>query len=546
MKLDLRPHPTLTAILLMAICLIPVMAMKDISPSNELRYLSIADEAIENGSAFAFSNHGEPYADKPPLYFWLLMLSRLVFGEHNIFVLNLFSFIPAAVIMGVMDRWLMQVSRQASLKFSDGERFAASMLLGTSAMYLGTAVILRMDMLMTMFIVLSLYTFYKMYRGIGSEKLNGILLPVYIFLALFTKGPVGILMPVLSIFFFLLFSGKLKTAGKYLGLRTWSILILLCGLWFLGVWIEGGKAYLDNLLFHQTLDRAVDAFHHKKPVWYYFTAIWYVAAPFSVTMIYALFSKAGRTYVTDAGRLFFTGAVVTFVMLSLFSSKLAVYLLPTLPFLAYYTVLSGKNTGTNGWMRFTLAIPAFIFIMVSAAIMLSSLILPHIPQLSIPQDLIPVSRSVFVYLAAAVLMAGSVLSFMYLFGRRRSWTGSVSALSAAFFLAILSLSPLVPKLNSYIGYRNLAGVAKELKEISNVSSYTVVDISRPENMDVFLGENVRILDRNSISEDGSGLSDTILMIKTSSIDSAPSLSCMLSGLHPVEVGPYTVYIVVSR
>ena len=84
MKLDLRPHPTLTAILLMAICLIPVMAMKDISPSNELRYLSIADEAIENGSAFAFSNHGEPYADKPPLYFWLLMLSRLVSRPFSI------------------------------------------------------------------------------------------------------------------------------------------------------------------------------------------------------------------------------------------------------------------------------------------------------------------------------------------------------------------------------------------------------------------------------------------------------------------------------
>lgn len=539
MKLDVRPNPAVSAILLMAICLIPVMLLKDISPSNELRYLSIADEALENGSVFAFSNHGEPYADKPPLYFWLLMLSRLVCGEHNFFILTLFSFIPAMITIAVMDKWLMQVARQASLKFSSGERFAGALMLGTSLMYLGTAVILRMDMLMTMFIVLSLYTFYKMYRGIGNGRLNGVLLPVYIFLALFTKGPVGILMPLLSIFFFLLFSGKLNTVGKYLGLRTWSILLLLCGLWFLGVWLEGGKEYLDNLLFHQTIDRAVDAFHHKKPVWYYLTAIWYVAAPFSIAMIYSLFSRAGRGYVTDAGRLFFMTALTTFIMLSLFSSKLSVYLLPTVPFLAYFTVLAGRNTGTNGWMRFSLAVPSFIFMILSALIFFSTLILPRIPDLSLPEEFRSLPGSPLVYMAAAALLAGSVLSFRALF-RRKSWTQSVSAVAVSLLTAILFLSPLVPRVNSYIGYRSLAGVAKELKSVSNVSGYTVLDISRPENMDVFLGEDVEIIDGNS---SGFDFSDTVLMVKTSSVKGNPSLHSRLSGLHSVEVGPYSVYVI---
>ena len=325
MKLDLRPHPVFAAFLLLIVSLVPVMILKDISPSNELRYLSIAEEALEEGHVFAFSNHGEPYSDKPPLYLWLVMLSRLVSGEYSFFLLSLFSFIPALVIIGVMDKWLMLVSAQTTIRFSWTDRFAAAVMLGTSAMFVGTAIILRMDMLMTMFIVLAMFTFYKMYRGIGNSTANGILLPVYIFLALFTKGPVGILMPVLSIFFFLLLSGRLKDTGRYLGVRTWLILALLCGAWFLGVWLEGGREYLDNLLFHQTLDRAVDAFHHKKPVWYYLVAIWYVAAPYSIAAIYALFSRAGRQgYVTDAGRLFVVSFAVTFIMLSLFSSKLSV------------------------------------------------------------------------------------------------------------------------------------------------------------------------------------------------------------------------------
>ena len=69
----------MTVFVFCAVCLLPMMAMRDFTPSNELRYLSIADEAIANGHLFAFYNHGIPYADKPPLYFWIVMLCRLLF-----------------------------------------------------------------------------------------------------------------------------------------------------------------------------------------------------------------------------------------------------------------------------------------------------------------------------------------------------------------------------------------------------------------------------------------------------------------------------------
>ena len=543
MKLDSRLHPVFVTAVFMAVCLLPAMALKDISPSNELRYLSIADEAIENGSVFTFSNQGEPYADKPPLYLWLLMLSKLLFGGHNTFILSLFSFIPAIVTIAVMDRWLMQVSRLTSIKFPFGDRFAAAMALGTSAMFLGTAVILRMDMLMTMFIVLALYTFYKMYRGIGNSTANGILLPVYIFLALFTKGPVGILMPVLSIFFFLLLSGRLKDTGRYLGVRTWLILALLCGAWFLGVWLEGGREYLDNLLFHQTLDRAVDAFHHKKPVWYYLVAIWYVAAPYSIAAIYALFSRAGRQgYVTDAGRLFVVSFAVTFIMLSLFSSKLSVYLLPVLPFLIYYMALSGRNTGCNGWMRFAFMVPALLLAIVAVAMFSAPHVMAFIPGLSLPEDMLQTARSGYVYVAGALLLVCSVLSMHALF-RRKSWTEAASWLSASILLVVLSLTPLVPRLNDYIGYRNLAAVAKELKEISGASGVATYGVHRPENMDVFLGEDVLILDGTESGEAVSGLSDMILIAGKPALRDDQAAAETLSGMYNVQVGDYLVYVI---
>lgn len=83
--------------------LVPVILLRDFTPANELRYLSIADEALRNHSFFAFSNHGVPYADKPPLYFWLLMLCRRLVGGHCMWLLALLSLLPAWGIVRTMD-----------------------------------------------------------------------------------------------------------------------------------------------------------------------------------------------------------------------------------------------------------------------------------------------------------------------------------------------------------------------------------------------------------------------------------------------------------
>ena len=62
-----KSHPVAITAIVMALSLAPLMAMRDFTPANELRYLSIVDEALAEGLVFTFSNQGEPYADKPPL-----------------------------------------------------------------------------------------------------------------------------------------------------------------------------------------------------------------------------------------------------------------------------------------------------------------------------------------------------------------------------------------------------------------------------------------------------------------------------------------------
>ena len=62
---------------ILLILVIPVLILRDFTPNNELKYLSIVDEALRNGHFFTFYHQGELYADKPPFYFWLLMLDQM-------------------------------------------------------------------------------------------------------------------------------------------------------------------------------------------------------------------------------------------------------------------------------------------------------------------------------------------------------------------------------------------------------------------------------------------------------------------------------------
>ena len=124
-------YPVEAVLLLMLLCLSPFMAMRDLTPANELRYLSITDEALRDGHLFAFFNHGVPYADKPPLYFWLLMLCKKLFGRHCLYLLSLFSFLPAAVVTCVMDRWVFRGQSDATPR----NRAAMALLLGSTSIY---------------------------------------------------------------------------------------------------------------------------------------------------------------------------------------------------------------------------------------------------------------------------------------------------------------------------------------------------------------------------------------------------------------------------
>ncbi|MCI1778678.1 MAG: glycosyltransferase family 39 protein [Bacteroidales bacterium] len=464
-------------LLLIFLAFLPVMLLRDFTADNELKYLSIADEAIRNGHFFTFFNHGIAYADKPPLYIWIIMIGKLVFGRHLMFFLSLFSLLPAMATVMIMDKFTRKI-------LSDREQAAAEIVTFGTLYFMASAFVARMDMLMTMFIVLSFYTFYKMYESFKNcgkiKKTDGFLLPAFIFLGLFTKGPIGIILPVVAIIVFLISKKEAKLITKFLGFRTWTVLAALCAIWFACVYFEGGKSYLNNLLFNQTVNRAIEASEHRKPFYFYFVSYWFTVAPWSPAVAICIIEGIRRkAFGGNVMRLFAAVSLSLFIMLSAFSSKLEIYLLPCFPFLIYMSIIIIKNNEKSPLIKWSVAIPAIIFVISSAAAFFWK-------SLSIKCGIPQIMASIAVP-ALFILAAGGIAGLVFL--GRGHVIKAMEYISIAIILMLFTGSLSINKFNNMIGMKKGCEKAMQLGRKLGTERYAYYDFAAGGNFDVYFREN---------------------------------------------------------
>jgi len=520
--------------------LLPLMALREFTPANELRYLNIVDDALSNGNFITFYDHGMPYADKPPLYFWFAMLLKKVFGFHSMFLLScLLSLVPAFITSWIMDRW-------TESKLKGEESAAALLMLHSSVMFLASSIVLRMDMLMCMFIVLALYTFGKMYanksgardakEGVTSHEArlfrrDRILLPIYVFLAIFSKGAVGFLAPVLCIIVFCLSDKELRI-GRYLGWRFWGILVALCAIWWTGVYFEGGKDYLNNLLFHQTVDRGVNSFHHKAPFWYYLAGYWWIAAVWSVLCI-ALIIKGWRKRMLGGIRihLMVVTSLSILVMLSLVSSKIAIYLLPALPFFIYGGALMLPYFKDDKLVRGIVAAVAWIFIVIGIASIFKRLTVPENLAETLPKLWAPY------WVILLPLALGGLLALKML--KNRNTCFAISIISASLFVTIFLGSLSMNEINKMLGAKEGCLEASRIAE-QKQKPLLYYSFSAAPNMDYYFkqnGQQIKELDSAGLSN----LENGILFFKERRIKRDSTLRQRLEGKEYTKLGDNICY-----
>lgn len=301
---------------------------RDLTFPDELRYAEVAREMLESGNWTLPKFNYAVYPDKPPVFFWALASSMKLLGENTQAALlpSMLSAILALLITYLLGKEI----------FDHEVGLYGAWILGSFLLFLMMSQVVRMDMTMTALVTASHYFFYRGFMQRGRSHI--MLLAGYLCIgtALITKGPVGLILPLITMLSYLLFR---KEPKQIKSLYTFMGLLLMLGIpliWLGLASLQGGEAYLREILLKQSAGRVIESFSHAKPLYYYFLYFPILFIPWSFFLV-LLFDPGIRKdlWADRDGSLFlFCWVLGTLTFFSLISGKILIYLLPLAPALA--------------------------------------------------------------------------------------------------------------------------------------------------------------------------------------------------------------------
>lgn len=174
----------------MAILLVyTVGAFVDVMEVDAAQYASISMEMLQTGEILEVHHRYQDYLDKPPLLFWLSSLSFWLFGASN-FAYKLPSILFS--LLGIFSTYKL------GKKLYDQETGRlASLILGSCQAMILINNDVRTDTMLTGALIFALWQWVLYF---DKQKWSNLLLgSIGVALAMLTKGPIGLMMPVLAL-----------------------------------------------------------------------------------------------------------------------------------------------------------------------------------------------------------------------------------------------------------------------------------------------------------------------------------------------------------
>jgi 4-amino-4-deoxy-L-arabinose transferase-like glycosyltransferase len=357
----------LTIIILSGIIFfIPFLGRVHLFDWDEINFAESAREMIVTGNYHRVQINFQPFWEKPPLFFWLQV------GAMKMFGINEFAARLPNAIFGIITliTFFLIGKKYKSSRF--GFIWAISYL-GSFLphLYFKSGII---DPVFNYFIFLSIYF---MYLDISEEIFkNKYVYPslagLFIGLATLTKGPVGLLVFLISFFVYFLFTRFKNFPNIKKILLFVFFFTLICLLWFGEEIINNGFWFLKEFLAYQ-----VDLFlhpvaSHGEPFYYHFVVVFIGCFPISIIGLPVLFGKkteAKKDFLRLMKILFWT----VMILFSITTTKIVHYSSLTympLAFMAacYLDVLIVKQQKMKIPLLILIALMGFIFSFLLAAL----------------------------------------------------------------------------------------------------------------------------------------------------------------------------------
>ena len=282
--------------------------------------------------------NGEPFLEKPPFYWWVQAGIFTLAGRATAPLARLpsalFAFASVLLTYAIGRRYF---TRDACL-------LAGLVLLSMSDFALASHwVVVDNALLFSVTGVLACFVHAENRSGRSRALL---LAGMYAFAAaaFFSKGVVGLGVPVIGVATYLIWSGRLRAFTGWHLLAGGAALALLVGAWLHALWRAGGPALLDEFLIQNQLGRFFPGgvsteWGHRRPYWYYALNApgdWLPWTPFLVLAVVSARRNWDRLEPGWRDGLRFCAATSLSVLLalSLAGTKRSLYLLPIYPLVA--------------------------------------------------------------------------------------------------------------------------------------------------------------------------------------------------------------------
>jgi len=310
----------------------------DASAPDEPRYLQVAEEmrSMEHGTGGLLLLHlnGEVYTQKPPLYYWLAAL----FGLPTQRVTELAGRLPSA-LAGIAVIWLTLHLGSRLFGGFTGVLGAALLLSVFEFGHLARRV--QLDVLLTLFEMGALVAFWWLDRGLGSRRWQLTLMHGALGLALLTKGPVGFLIPFLSILAYLVWERRTRELARLF--LSWRLILSLGPAlgWIAAALALAPTGFANEAVGTNLIGRFFEGTSHARPFYYYlyqfpldfmpWTLLWPIAYLVGRRRVFTASEQLRDAETRRAWRFLLSCVAVSVVFFSISSGKRGLYLLPAFP-----------------------------------------------------------------------------------------------------------------------------------------------------------------------------------------------------------------------
>ena len=320
---------------------------RDLWSPDEQRYGQAPREILEGGDWVLMHLNSQPYPEKPPVFFWTVALLSLPTGEVTAFTTRLagclYAGLAIAALFFVTRRWFGR----------EDVATAASAIFATNLLVLHNGTRGTMDLAMAAFVLLAVDRGSAWLRG--GRLRDAAALGLFVALGTLTKGPMGLLLPLLA------FAGEALGLGRNrarlgLGWLVAPAVTVGVGLaWLLPALAAGGEAYRARLLGQLASRTSGAEQHHVHGISWLVGILLVTTLPWVIHMgVGAVASVTAWWRARDerAGLLAAAGGgVLGLALLALSATKREVYVIPFLPFLAAAAGAALASGRHRRWLR---------------------------------------------------------------------------------------------------------------------------------------------------------------------------------------------------